>query len=306
MYKIRLYESHMLRDVADLMIPLYGNRLEPYLYWRYHDNPYTESPLSIVAFHGKKLVGFRGYLATKWLIEDQVLDIMCMGDTIVHKDHRRKGLSVQMGQVGFEQFSAFDIFMNFSATANAVPGYERLGFVPLVEKVPYFRRCEDYGAPNFTESFDNIYESTRLDTTGLVMAPRQQISVARDEDYLQWRFKNPRQRYHFYYHKVDGIVTDYVALSIREMGAGYIIDFTKNNSETLKSIIAYIIQCQRYEYLYVSKETIDLSIKEMGFCYHKDRHTVPVFVKANKWTVNNLDIRKVASWDLKTTYVDNM
>ncbi len=299
MYKIRPYESHMLKDVAELMIPLYGNRLEPYIYWRYHDNPYTEDPLSLVAFRGKKIIGFRGYLATKWLVDDQILDIMCMGDTIIHKNHRRKGLSVAMGIAGFEEYTA-DIFINFSASAPAVPGYKKLGFVPLADKVPYYVECHDnYLAPNFMEDFENIYESTRLDTIGLVTVPTNKIGVKRDERYFQWRFKNPRQRYHFYYHKVDGIVTDFVALSVRGVGTGYIVDFTQNNSDTLKDIIRYIIQCRRYEYLYINKETTNFPIEEIGFTCNKSRDTYPVLVR-------DPHARKVDSWNLRTTFTDDM
>jgi hypothetical protein len=296
----------MIEKVAKLMLPLYGNRLEPYVRWKYHDNPYTEKPLSIVALHNKQIVGFRGYLATPWAIGQDLLAVMCAGDTIVHEKHRMKGLSVKMGQVAFEEFSSYDIFINFSAGNNAVPGYLRLGFHPLVQKVPYYFQFEKhFGAPHFDESFDSIYESTSLSAEKIETSISNKISVVRDKSYFEWRFNSPRQRYHFYYHKVGNTITDYVALSVRNSLSGHVVDFTNNDPKKLEEIIRYIIATGRYETLIINRETTDLLLEKLEFTYGKGRHTNPILVKAHDWIVKDLDIRKVNNWNLSATYTDD-
>ena len=160
MYKIELYKPSMLKAVAKVMQPLYGTKLEPYVAWRYHQNPYTEKPLSIVALHNGEIVGFRGFLATPWVVGDTKLSIMCVGDTIVAPEHRMKGVSMLMGLAGLKRFKDYDAFINLSTSSNATPGYLKLGFTPLVEKIPYLYGSE---APHYNEPFDNIFESTNLE-----------------------------------------------------------------------------------------------------------------------------------------------
>lgn len=297
----------MIQEVAKLMLPLYGNRLEPYIRWKYHDNPYTDQPLSIVALHNKQIVGFRGYLATSWAIGHDLLAVMCAGDTIVHEKHRLKGLSVKMGQAAFEEFSLYDIFINLSAGHNAVPGYLRLGFHPLVQKIPCsFQFEKRFGAPHFDEPFDNIYESTSLCAKRIETSTNNKISVVRDKSYFEWRFHSPRQRYHFYYHKVGDTITDYIALSVRNSLSGHIVDFTDNDPKKLKEIIRYVIATGRYESLIINKETTDLPLEKLEFTYSKKRHTNPILVKAHDWIVKDLDIRNVNNWNLSATYTDDM
>ena len=288
------------------MIPLYGNRLEPYLMWKYHNNPYADKPLSIVVMHGKRIVGFRGYLATLWAIGDTPLMAMCAGDTIVHEKHRMKGLSTRMGEVAFEEFKSYDFFINFSASPNALPGYLKLGFHPLVQKVPCFHDGQSrFGAPHFDEPFDNIYESISLSAEKIETSTSNKISIVRDEDYFKWRFKSPRQRYNFYYHKVGNTITDYVALSVRNSLSGYIVDFTNNNPEKLKEILRYIIVSGRYESLVLHKETTNLPLKELGFAHRKGRATYPILVKAHDWMIKDLDVKDTDNWILSITYTDD-
>ena len=41
------------------------------------------------------VVGVRVYMATKWQVQDLEVAICCAADTVVHPDHRRKGLALQ-------------------------------------------------------------------------------------------------------------------------------------------------------------------------------------------------------------------
>jgi hypothetical protein len=307
MYKIELYKPHMIEKVAKLMLPLYGNRLEPYIRWKYHDNPHTDKPLSIVALCNKQIVGFRGYLATPWAIGHDLLAVMCAGDTIVHEKHRMRGLSVKMGQAAFEEFSSYDIFINLSAGNNAVPGYLKLGFHPLVQKVPYsFDFGKRLGAPHYDEPFDSIYESTSLYAERIETPTSNKISIVRDKSYFEWRFNSPRQRYHFYYHKIGDTITDYVALSVRNSLTAYVIDFTDNDPKKLEEIIRYIIATGRYQTLMINRETTNLPLEKLEFTCPKGRHTNPILVQAHDWTVKDVDIREINNWNLSTTYTDDM
>jgi GNAT superfamily N-acetyltransferase len=114
-YEILLYHSEFFPQVVDLLKYLLGNdhnTNRDYFKWKYDDNPYTESPLGIMALYKGTVVGFRGYFATRFQIKgknDKIISL-CPGDTCVHPDHRRKGLSVTMGNRASEEYSGKHLF----------------------------------------------------------------------------------------------------------------------------------------------------------------------------------------------------
>jgi GNAT superfamily N-acetyltransferase len=139
-YEIRPYSSELLPQVAELMQFLWGGVYETnvtYFQWKHVDNPYVDHPLAIVALKNGKLAGFRAYFATKWLAgsEGSEFILLLPGDTCVHPDHRRQGLSVSMGNRATQEFeNKFKIYLNTSCSAGALPGYKKLGFHSLMSK----------------------------------------------------------------------------------------------------------------------------------------------------------------------------
>ena len=101
------------------------------------DNPNVEVPLGIVAMHKDRVIGFRGYFATRFEIPDKTnnLIVLVAGDTCVHPEFRRKGLSVLMGNLAADAFSGdYRLFLNMTTTASSLPGYLKLGFQPITKK----------------------------------------------------------------------------------------------------------------------------------------------------------------------------
>jgi GNAT superfamily N-acetyltransferase len=150
-YEINLYQPALMHQVVDLLHYHWGNNHDnnlSYFKWKYVDNPFTDSPLGIVALHKGEVVGFRGYFATRWQIreKDYKITVLCPGDTCVHPDHRMKGLSVTMGNMAMKEYeSKYKIFLNLSAWKNSVPGYLKMGFVPLSDKTYLTRLTNPLG-----------------------------------------------------------------------------------------------------------------------------------------------------------------
>ena len=68
-YEIQHYHFEFYPQVVDLLKYLLGSDNDnnrDYFKWKYDDNPYTEVPLGIVALYQGKVVGFRGYFATRF------------------------------------------------------------------------------------------------------------------------------------------------------------------------------------------------------------------------------------------------
>ena len=153
-YEIRLYRSEFFPQVVELLKYLLGNdhyNNKSYFKWKYDDNPNTEYPLGIMALYKGKVVGFRGYFATRFQIKgknDKIISL-CPGDTCVHPDHRRKGLSVAMGNRASEEYTGkHPFFLNLSSTKISLPGYLRMRFLPLSSKT-YLTRCSIAGLVKF-------------------------------------------------------------------------------------------------------------------------------------------------------------
>ena len=88
-YQIDLYQPDRMAEVVNLLHEnLWGDREpnHPYFQWKYHDNPYASEPLGITATHEGAVVGFRGYFATSWYLENMANSavILIPGDTVVH------------------------------------------------------------------------------------------------------------------------------------------------------------------------------------------------------------------------------
>ncbi len=276
-YDIRVYTPEMMPQVVDLMAHLWvedpGVRQE-YFRWKYVDNPYTEHPLGIVALHGGRLVGFRGYFAARYEIPDRTRDliVLCAGDTCVHPDHRRMGLSVLMGNLAMDAFAeTYEILLNMTTTFASLPGYLRMGFHPLAKKaylsqyglpgfikylVTYNRRPEPEEGKITFGTFDRIQVSDRPDS-------ERMSAVCAEGESKENRFSFRRaclssgggsgtlfKKYIFYYHYQDNEMTGYVAVGLSpNHRRGYVLDFADRNGESVVDILRFIIQQRHFDIL---------------------------------------------------------
>jgi hypothetical protein len=299
-YEITLYRHELMDQVVSLLhrYHLGGDRdiNLSYFKWRYYDNPYSESPLGVVTFHENKVVGFRGYLATKWHIPDKnyPLIVLIPGDTCVHPDHRRKGLSVSMGNMAMNNFaSEYQVFLNTSASKNSVPGYLRMGFVPIADKtfllkynlfvllIKRYLWTSKKTAELSKErirfgEFDDIIvtANARPKEMSAVAAvwkcAGNSVTLFQDEQFFRWRFNNKRNRYVFYYSKKNNVITGYVVmLLVHDSQDGYIVDFAEIHRGALKSILRYIIKKNHFNIIAVPNVSLDANsyqmFEEFGF-----------------------------------------
>ncbi len=299
MYRIIHYHPSMFGEVLELMKLLHGDRYDvnkAHFQWKYCDNPYADRPLGIVALHNNDIVGFRGYLATVW----NKAMVLCAGDTIVHLEHRKKGLSIAMGEEAHNRYmSQYEVLMNFSGTTSSVPGYLKLGFVPLVDKIFLYK-------DGFTREgqFDDVYESQEPMS---YEAPDNIIALIRDDKFLKWRFKNNKNRYTFYRCQQDCIT-----VGTNENYSGLILDYTENDVNVLKRIVQYIMQVKGLNSIMIKDFNLsdDFSrvLKELGFKSRTKRQVIPVLVRPtnDNWFVDGLDIRKAENWELRGICSDNV
>lgn len=296
-YEIRIYRSEFFPQVVDLLQYLTGNDHDTnrsYFKWKYDDNPYTESPLGIISLYKEKAVGFRGYFATRFQIKgknDKIVSL-CPGDTCVHPDHRRKGLSVAMGnRASVEYTGKYPFFLNLSSTKISLPGYLRMRFLPLSSKT-YLTRCNMAGLVKFLfnakkrchqispkipfGTFDDIIVSQQPRPKEMHILVEGQkgstdkIALYQDEDFFRWRYANKHNKYIFLFRIKNGVIIGYVVIQVSPNNRrGYIVDYAQGDQTSIEKILKFIIKARCFDVLSIYHFSLTDSIKhkvqDLGF-----------------------------------------
>jgi len=296
-YDIIRYRSELASEVTELLSDFWGGDPEvnrAYLRWKYEDNPYTDRPLAFVAVHGGKVKGFRGYFALRWHIPqtDFRIVVLSPGDTFVHPDHRRTGLSVAMGKTAMKAYEReYKVFLNLSATESSVPGYLKMGFVPLVPKI-YLNQYTFRGLMRFvlarkTQSWAPQRE-IRLGEFGSVVVSdqprpeemaqivsrqqwdRPRLAPFKDEVFFQWRFNNKLKKYMFYYCSKEHTTAAYMVVRLSPNGhRGYIIDEAFCDERAMESMLRVALEHKHFDVFSIYDLRLDKdivqSLKGLGF-----------------------------------------
>ncbi len=296
-YDFVSYQPEFRPQVINLMRFLWGSNTESngsYFKWKYEDNPFTESPLGMVALQREEVVGFRGYFAVRLEVSGKNIDFIALfpGDTCVHPDHRRSGLSVTLGHLAIKEYATrYPLFFNTSCTKNSLPGYRKMGFFPVAPKV-YLTRSSFYGLINHILAsrenlplsaspirfgqFDKILVSKqpKPEAMSLLVAEQKHkgsmIRLSQDEDFFKWRFCNPLNKYIFYYLMEEDIPVAYVVMGISPNNRrGYVPDYAGKESSSVREILEYIIQSKPLNLLSIYNFCLDdalrQSLKSLGF-----------------------------------------
>lgn len=96
-YEIVRYEPEHCELVVELQKELWSSQATQnrrFLEWKYGRNPYGGEALIVLALHGGKAVGMRGFTGARWEAgtPSQVFPVLLAGDTLVSRPHRNRGL----------------------------------------------------------------------------------------------------------------------------------------------------------------------------------------------------------------------
>lgn len=317
-YQVERYQPGQRGQVVDVIGQLLGGDRaanEHYFRWKYEQNPHAEGVVGIVAKHGGKVVGFRGYGSSLWQSgADHLVRVLVPGDTCVDPEHRRKGLSVAMGQLAMADFAAsYPLFLNLSCTRISLPGYLRLGFVPLAEKV-YLSR---YGLPGLAAylltsknqlplaaakirygPFGDLQVSSAPMPERMASVIERQMpaagrfSLCQDESYFRWRFSGPTDKFVFYFLSAGGDTVAYLVLSVTPANRrAYVMDYADTDGESGARLLDFVIERRDFSVLSVFSHSISASLGPalrragfhaggiMGALERKVRGNMPLLVR---------------------------
>lgn len=295
-YEIQNYNPIHYIQVIDLLKYLLGNDQDnnrDYFNWKYNTNPVTEFPLGIVVLNREKVVGFRGYCPIRFQIKgknDKII-FLVPGDTCVHPDHRRIGLSIAMGKKAMDEYAGkYCFFLNLTATKNSVPGYLRIGFFPLTLKA-YFSRYNTVGLIKYLYfskrknkntipkilygTYDDIIVSQQSRPKEMhLLNEREKVCdnkliLFQDENFIKWRFSNKRDNYIFLYSISNNFLNGYVVIRLStNKRRGFIVDYA-GNDKTVERIIKFVVKAGFFDVLSIYHfnllDNIKQNIQDLGF-----------------------------------------
>jgi hypothetical protein len=350
-YHIRHVHSADLPQVIRLQRHLWGDDLDTnlsYFRWKFEDNPYAERPLGIVALHHGNAVGFRGFTASTWNLPggDGQLRVLGPGDSVVHPDHRLRGLFGAMGEFATREYEpAYDVFLNTSASKNSAPGYVKTGFVPLTTKRYLIRyHTVTLAASYIISRFSTRPIEDRLEYSehdGFIVSPApkpedmsavvaaapcdpKRIVLLKDTEFFNWKYKNKRDNFHYYYYRDADAVRGYMVVRpFSRLRRGIIYDYAASEERILARLLQFIIQCRRYHVLMMLDVLPENGIREivrrmkftsstmLGKIEKRINGEWPIFVRPivarpreKDWFFRGLDIRRVQNWEIKEVCSD--
>jgi hypothetical protein len=254
---------------------------------------------------------------------DPVL-VLVPGDTCVHPDHRRAGLSVRMGELAMRAFAGIaPLFLNMTATHSSLPGYLKMGFQPLADKAyvsaynltgllsylaTYSQRS---GRPKPTVLFDtqgniSLSDQPRPAEMARIIAQQpltaQKIALVQDNAFFRWRFANPKRTYLFYFYQEQQQVTGYVVLGLSPNGRrGYVLDCADTDGVSVGKLLQQIISQRDLDILSIfhfcvidwpDRAVTRLRLKQHGLLRMLERRKtgeLPLLIRPVKTTYTDAD-----------------
>jgi GNAT superfamily N-acetyltransferase len=297
-YEITRFRPEHLPGVLDVLGALWTwgrDTREKLFRWKYVENPNSDEPLGIVALHGGQVAGFRGYFANRYGTVPGGRDFVILhpGDTCVDPAHRNRNLSVAMGNLA-KQYdrTRYRIFMNMTSSANSLPGYLKMGFVPLASKVHLTRHGAnplDWLRSRQAQQPRPLTDSRiRFGRFGDVLVtdsplPAEMASVAehrrpgapvlrprQDQAFFAWRYRNPVQKYVFHFLMDRDSVRGYVAMGVSPNNRiGEILDYGDRGDGAVDGILHHVVRSGAFLRLKVRRYGVDerlaAAVRTLGF-----------------------------------------
>jgi hypothetical protein len=290
-YEIRPFQASEADEVIPILRYLWHGDFEncrQHFAWKYEENPHADEPLGIVAARDGRVVAFRGYFAMRWYHPAEGLQFTMLhpGDTVVHPDHRLRGMSVAMGELAMDLYSAdYSLFLNLSSTPSSVPGYRKLGFEPIADK-DRLHRITLRGIPAFLNPRTGgkehqitinpgrdgdivISADVRPAAMAAVAAAAHEsesaLCLLQDETFFDWRLRSPHS-HSFYFYREDGDsgLLGYVIIQFSVHGRrAFIADYADvDGGESVGKLLSHIIHNAHLPALTIDSVTLGKQMRD--------------------------------------------
>jgi len=140
-YLIRPYESGDADGVVSLLATHQFSAIDGTWFQKtYVENPYLDHVPLFVVESDDEIVGIRPFTAFRVRAGQQCELALLTRDTLLHPNHRRRGLFTEMTELALEYYeSAEPAFVFSHSNHRSFPGYRKMGWSSLGHRVTYSR-----------------------------------------------------------------------------------------------------------------------------------------------------------------------
>ena len=205
--------------------------------WKYEENPYVYHVPVFVAERAGELVGARPFFALELSVNGGRHLALQPCDTMVHPDHRQRGLSTRLNEAAIEQYRDRDVSFLFDfPDERTAAQYLQQGWKRVADQPTYYRVHNPAGLKDASAAWASLgvraltplverynrLSTRRLSPSEAVTVERHDavpaatlagieydrrkkgIHVHRDVRFYDWRFRNPAREYAAYVARRDG------------------------------------------------------------------------------------------------------
>jgi GNAT superfamily N-acetyltransferase len=354
-YDVVPYESHHRDQVLDLQAIHWGadrERNDQLFTWKYEQNPWLRTPKLYLVFHSGELIAMRGFWGSRWEAGSPAMaaDILGAGDLVIAPGHRDRGVFTLLMRHVVEDPSNANVpfLFNLSASAPTRLGALSMGWRDIgpVRQVRWERpkeRQKLFGAKETTDAtrndpfreIDAIIERGKTPRASVQVSSeplpdemaalvRQsghdgRIRHVRDEAYFQWRFRHPRPRFRFLFHRSPAAIDGYLVLQHKGGDSHVKIVDSEGSGGALKGLLEtalhdcglWRIVCWRASIAGVP----DADLARQGFVEVPVKSIAEPFPTVivlpntstpteGSWQLGGRDVRDASNWDLRQAYGD--
>ncbi|ELZ22131.1 GNAT family N-acetyltransferase [Natrinema limicola] len=173
-YTVRAFDLADRATFLSMYETVFGHeRSADWFRWKFSENPFADHVPIIVASDDGDPVGFRSFFAQELRAGDTILPAFQPCDTMVHPDHRKRGLFDRMNERAIERYTDGrpSCFFNFpnehSKRGNRKHGWREIGTVPA-----YYRPQNPAGVLErvATDTQHTAQRRSRASETGVAAA----------------------------------------------------------------------------------------------------------------------------------------
>ncbi|WP_256300949.1 GNAT family N-acetyltransferase [Haloarchaeobius salinus] len=238
-YTIRFFEPADRDGFLELYRSVMGPATEAWFRWKYEENPYVAHVPVVVAVDERDgVVAARPQVPFRMQAGERRTLALRFGDTIVHEDHRRRGLFTRTTAFAMDYYGGQPPRFAFNfPNSLSEPGYRTVGGEFVQELVTHYRVHDPEsvldagsipGSDSIAQAGSRLISAARaaeralrrVDPDGSVVryeeppaerlaelaarSTERRVHAVRDEAFFRWRFANPRWSYDTYILERDG------------------------------------------------------------------------------------------------------
>jgi len=295
-FKIVKYTPAYKQAVIDLLKYMWKEYDEQTQYelfkWRYEDNPYEKS-IIFMAVENERVIGFRAFIAQIFVKGDKQYTVFSPSDTIIHREHRRKGIISALNDKCLEEINRKYkddnvLLINTSTSKPSMPVYLKQGwqksnglrrfyFKTSILNYCYVRsngngkaflsEFIEVNTKNYRIEISSKVKSSELSEFNAHIRSANKWTNVRDVRFFNWRYLFLPEKYTFVYCYLDNKLEGYLIIKQLTDKKSTIDQYEATHSRAFNVMVntavktLHIAQLRSYAFLPEEKEMV----KKGGF-----------------------------------------